>query len=360
MTGVMAYLSAPLWFLFLVLSTGLLAFHTLVPPEYFVQPNQLFPIWPEWHEEWAIALSAATAALLFLPKILSGALLARRGAAEYGGRLRLALSLFSESLFSALVAPVRMLFHTQFVVTSLLGWKVTWKSPPREDAQTGWGEALRRHGGHTLLGSAWGVLVYTLNPAYLWWLAPVVGAMVLSIPLSVYSSRVSLGRRLRAAGLFAIPEETRVPPELRRVTELCARPEEEAGFIDAVMDPMVNALCCATGIARPRQPLDIRLQRASLVDRALAHGPASLSAREATTLLGDPLALSSLHFQAWTSTQAHPAWRAAQVPRDRWGRVVDLGAREAGPRASTRPTSPDLRGPRPPARPDDRCPVPRQ
>jgi membrane glycosyltransferase len=32
MTGVMAYLSAPLWFLFLVLSTVQLALHTLVGP----------------------------------------------------------------------------------------------------------------------------------------------------------------------------------------------------------------------------------------------------------------------------------------------------------------------------------------
>ncbi|WP_313285080.1 glucans biosynthesis glucosyltransferase MdoH, partial [Stutzerimonas kunmingensis] len=41
LTGVMSYLSAPLWFLFLLLSTGLLAIHTLMEPEYFLQPNQL-------------------------------------------------------------------------------------------------------------------------------------------------------------------------------------------------------------------------------------------------------------------------------------------------------------------------------
>ena len=51
MTGVMAYLSAPLWFLFLLLSTALLAMHTLVEPEYFIEPYQLFPLWPEWRPE---------------------------------------------------------------------------------------------------------------------------------------------------------------------------------------------------------------------------------------------------------------------------------------------------------------------
>src|SRR5262249_48000481 len=71
MTGVMAYLSAPLWFLFLALSTALVTVQTLSPPQYFQSPHQLFPTWPEWHPEWAIALFSATATLLFLPKILS-------------------------------------------------------------------------------------------------------------------------------------------------------------------------------------------------------------------------------------------------------------------------------------------------
>src|SRR5438132_5950843 len=71
MSGVMAYLSALLWFVFLLLSTALLAVYTLSEPKYFVRPYQLFPLWPEWHPECAIALFGATALLLFLPKILS-------------------------------------------------------------------------------------------------------------------------------------------------------------------------------------------------------------------------------------------------------------------------------------------------
>ena len=57
MTGVMAYVSAALWFLFLILSTVLLAIHTLREPQYFVEPYQLFPLWPEWRPEWAIRCS---------------------------------------------------------------------------------------------------------------------------------------------------------------------------------------------------------------------------------------------------------------------------------------------------------------
>ncbi len=43
LTGVMSYLSAPLWFMFLALSTALQVVHALTEPQYFLQPRQLFP-----------------------------------------------------------------------------------------------------------------------------------------------------------------------------------------------------------------------------------------------------------------------------------------------------------------------------
>ena len=60
----------------------------------------------------------------------------------------------------------------------------------------------------------WAGGIYWLNPSFLWWLLPVVGALILSIPLSVYTSRVTLGRALRKARLFVIPEELRPPREI--------------------------------------------------------------------------------------------------------------------------------------------------
>jgi len=196
----MAYVSAPLWCLFLALSTLLLATHTLVDPQYFVEPRQLFPIWPEWHPEKALALFSATATILFLPKILSVLLIINKGARGFGGALRVTCSMLIELLFSMLLAPVRMLFHTRFVLGAFLGWAVGWKSPPRADNETGWGQAIQRHGVHSVIGVVWGVLVYWLNPSFVWWLLPIAGALTLSVPLSVLSSRVSLGRAFRRAG----------------------------------------------------------------------------------------------------------------------------------------------------------------
>jgi membrane glycosyltransferase len=68
-TGVLAYLSAPLWFLFLILSTAFAGAAHADRPTYFTEPWQLFPTWPQWHPEKALALFSATATLLFLPKI---------------------------------------------------------------------------------------------------------------------------------------------------------------------------------------------------------------------------------------------------------------------------------------------------
>ncbi|KIF83190.1 glucans biosynthesis glucosyltransferase MdoH [Noviherbaspirillum autotrophicum] len=311
-TGVMAYLSAPLWFLFLALSTGLLALHTLVEPQYFVEPRQLFPIWPQWHPEKALALFSATATLLFLPKILSVLLACRGGAREFGGWSRVMASALLEMLVSMLMAPVRMLFHTRFVAAAFLGWALHWKSPPRADSETSWREAFGKHGLHTLLGLAWGGTVYWLNPSFLPWLLPIAGALALSAPLSVWSSRVSLGRRLRRAGLFVIPEECAPPPELQACDAHQRASGEQPGFIDAVVDPVVNALACAAATARIGLPPASSAARDALAQTALRAGPAALDEKQRATLLDDPLLLSQLHFDVWTCAHAHESYRIAR------------------------------------------------
>lgn len=315
MTGVMAYLSAPLWFLFLVLSTGLLAVQTLTPPKYFIHPYQLFPVWPEWHPGWAIALFSATATLLFLPKILAVLLLLAKGARSFGGGLRLVLSMLMELLFSALMAPIRMLFHTQFVLAALLGWTIRWQSPPRGNAETGWGEALRRHGLGTLLGAGWAGGIYWLNPSYLWWLAPIVGSLIVAIPLSVWSSRVNLGQRMRRARLFLIPEESEPPLELQSLQTYLSPSAAESGMIEAVADPAINAMLCASSLPRVRRPQATRKHRRQLIQAALTGGPTVMSPANQNILATDPVNLSRLHFLVWVSPEAHADWRT-QPPGD--------------------------------------------
>ncbi|MEM5276091.1 glucans biosynthesis glucosyltransferase MdoH [Cupriavidus taiwanensis] len=328
LTGIMAYLSAPLWLLFLLLSTAMLAKHALVPPEYFTQQYQLFPTWPEWHPEKALALFSATATLLFLPKLASVALLMKQ-ARRYGGAVQLFASMLIEVLLSALLAPTRMLFHTKFVIAAYSGWGISWKSPPREDAETTWGEAFRRHGWHTALGLAWGGLVYWLNPSYVLWLLPIVGSLALSIPLSVMLSRVSLGRASRSAGLFMIPEETLVPREIVETQQHVENAAETPNFVDAVVDPVTNALMCATATPRVVQPESARQRHQSLVEHALTHGPRALTPAQKHVLLGNPFALARLHELVWGSPLADAGWKDTRMLVRRAANVVPLRPRAA-------------------------------
>jgi len=313
MTGVMAYLSAPLWFAFLALSTALLYMQTEAVPKYFVEPYQLFPIWPEWHPQWAIRLFGGTLLLLFLPKILAGLLLVLKPKQlrSYGGWSKVTLSVWLEALFSAALAPIRMLFHTNFVITSMLGLAMTWKSPPRGDNETHWWEAIKRHGVGTVLGVVWLAGVYKLNPKFITWLLPVAGALVISIPLSVWSSRVRLGRWFKERRCFLIPEEAFPPRELRRTRMLTGhtmRAVGEAGFRRAVVDPIENALVTAYAHRRVRRPAPMDEWRRELMERALIQGPQKLSNLDRNNLMADPVALSQLHLRVWGDPDAAASW----------------------------------------------------
>ena len=318
LTGVMSYLSAPLWFTFLALSTGLLAIHTLMVPEYFLQPNQLYPLWPQWNPREAIALFSATLTLLFLPKLLSVLLILIQGAKEYGGGVRLVLSMVLETLFSMLLAPVRMLFHTVFVTAAFLGWSVQWKSPQRADNATPWGEALRRHGSQMLLGVLWTALVAWLDPAFLWWLAPIVASLILSAPVSVLTSRTGPGLAAFRRKLFLIPEEYNPPVELAATDRYNQQNQAKAlhkGFLAATVDPLYNALVCAMGRARHARVVPAaEVLREQRMREILAAGPDGHAEAARWRLLNDPDGMARLHHSIWQDEQ-HQAWREAYYRR---------------------------------------------
>jgi membrane glycosyltransferase len=260
--------------------------------------------------------------LLFLPKILSIVLVLRRpeGARPYGGIVRLATSVVLEIVLSSLLAPIRMVFHSRFVVLNLLGRTVTWRSQEREDAETGWREALRQHGFDTLWASAWGAALLWLNPHYFWWVTPIIGALILAVPVSTITSRVRAGERARRWGLFLIPEESAPPRELRDLAHYLAEARRAAaaipaverdGFVRVAVDPYTNALHRAL-LGRERTAGGrLRATRRALLERALRDGPAGFPARERRALLLDPGLTDELHRRVW----ALPSERAA-----RWGR----------------------------------------
>ncbi len=328
LNGVLSYVSALLWFAFLSLSTAEAIINVLAEYEYFPHGPSLFPEWPIWRPDWAIALLAVTGCILFLPKLLSIALLIlrERPTRQFGGVIRIIISVLLEILLSSLLAPIRMVFHSRFVVQNLLGRTVAWRSQGRGDDETSWGEAIRHHGFDTLFASVWGASLYWLNPDYFWWLTPIVGALILAVPTSVLASRVSLGDRTRRWGLFLISEETMLPRELRDLDEqfeaaqqrVAALPaSEHDGFVRAAVDPFVNGIRRALARRSRSVRASIRAARRALIERALAGGPSVLATRERGLLLSDPDSATELHERVWEVPERQ---RAAA-----WGRPGDPG-----------------------------------
>ncbi|MDR2422286.1 MAG: glucans biosynthesis glucosyltransferase MdoH, partial [Deltaproteobacteria bacterium] len=211
--GIMSYGSALLWFFFLLASSLEALSSILATPIYFPEGPSLFPDWPRYFPAWALALLSSTALLLFFPKLLSALTVVAQGRARvFGGVGRLTLSILLEVTVSTFLAPVRMLFHSLFVVTTFLGFKVTWSAQNRDrSGGLTWLSAARFHWFGSLLGIVWGLSMYVVSPGFFLWLSPVAAGLALSIPLSVLTSRASLGSLAARLGLLKTPAETQPP-----------------------------------------------------------------------------------------------------------------------------------------------------
>ena len=231
-TGIMAYLSSPMWLALLLLSSVLSAIESAKTPQYFIPGlRSLVPSWPQIHTRESILVLGATLVILLLPKVL-GAILALRDAQmrrEYGGTVRLCVSLVVEQLFSMLLAPAMMLFHSTFVLQTLLGRSVSWNAQDRSDRGVTWREAFARQKWQLVFGVVWGALVLRLAPQFFWWLTPVLVGLLCAVALTVWTSHAAAGRRALRWGLLLVPEETAPPPEiaalnLARGAAACAYP----------------------------------------------------------------------------------------------------------------------------------------
>ncbi len=337
LTGVLAYASSPFWLAFLMLSTLLFAQHAGNEPTYFFEPYQLFPIWPTANVRLMLTLFGLTGVLLLAPKAMSLLAIILRGrAGRFGGVARLLASAFVEFLHSLLLAPVRMVFHTQFVLAALTGWRLDWKSPPRDDASTSWREAWSRHGAHTALAVIWIVAIVMSSDAFPWWLSPILAGLLAAIPLSVWGSRVAAGRALRRRGLLLTPEEVRLPAVLAEAAAAAsAVARRRVSFRDAVVRAPVQA---RVGLALPiRAPSagEKGAAMAARVERALGDGPDSIDAPSRLRLLSDAAALARMqaeimahraHPDWWLESACLPAASAAAASTDDAGQVVPAAA----------------------------------
>src|SRR5277367_5653267 len=189
--GICGYLAGPLWLAFL------LTFNWIRASQKFTGLSDITvqafnPYLANWSgTAHALLVFGICMFVIMLPKFLALIDLAndwpRRRA--YGGLARATAGVVGETIFSTLHAPLLMLWHTRFVITNFLGVSVGWAAQKRAAGGTTWWFAVQRHWGHTLIGAVWGALMWQLEPALFWWFTPVLAGMVLSVPLSVLTSR---------------------------------------------------------------------------------------------------------------------------------------------------------------------------
>ncbi len=333
--GIFGYLSSPLWLAFLV------TFDWIYCVQKFtglsdITVESFNPYLKNWSGmEHALLIFIICMVVILLPKFLSLVDLARDWPRrkEFGGLFKATAGVICETIFSTLHAPLLMLWHTRFVLTNLAGISVAWTTQRRDADGTDWLYAAQRHWGHTLIGVLWGWFTWKLDPGLFWWFTPVLAGMVFSVPLSVLTSRRSLGTRAKSLGLFLTPEETKPPMELvslrsrMKIHELTEGEKfsgrNHAGLAAAVLDPYVNAIHVTLLREKELNPVYAEQFKKigagtdavrDLGEKLLAFGPEKLKSSERLAVMADQRVMVWLHQQAWLRPEEKlAAWWKAMI-----------------------------------------------
>ncbi len=245
--GIMSYVSSPLWLCFLLVGIAAALGKALIPPNYFPVGYSLFPTWPVFDKVGTVSLFLLSMFMLVFPKFLGLIVyIAQNRRKDIDGIFSAVKSVAAEILFSALTAPVMMMFQSKFVFDILFGSSVGWNPQNRDETGTPWKTAAKVHFWHTLLGLVTTVVVWKYVNVLFWWVLPVTIGLTFSIPVSVLSSREESGLKAKKHKYFIIPEELNVPSVLQKaqhnLSELQQYAVYEQGVIDVIRDSDLNAL----------------------------------------------------------------------------------------------------------------------
>jgi membrane glycosyltransferase len=139
---------------------------------------------------------------------------------ELGGIIRVTISIILETFFSIFLAPIKMIYHTWFVITNLFARKLEWGTQARDMEFIPITQAVAGFGLTTLIAVIWGLIAYTVNKSLFLWLLPILLPLILSIPMVIFSSYCQVGLFFKKLGLFLTPVETNPSKEVRRLNEL--------------------------------------------------------------------------------------------------------------------------------------------
>ena len=218
-TGIFSYLASPLWLIFITVGMALSLQNTFMLPTYFADGAVLFPTWPVIDSERALSLFLATMALLFAPKVygLLYGLLSREWISTTGV-FRTAAGVFTELVVSVLSAPILMATQTGAVISVFLGRDSGWSPQARSEGGYRLQTILRHSLFPTLLGVVLTVSSVAISPIYAAWLAPATIGLILSAPITHFTSKQSAGTLAATVGGLVTPADIVTPTSFAGAT----------------------------------------------------------------------------------------------------------------------------------------------
>ncbi len=322
--GIMSYASSLIWLIFLLLTSFVIYRQSVSGLTILTVPSMIDFLNISVNAEGLIVF-LITISVLFTPKIccILRKIFSSREAVNFGGRFNIISSVVAETVLSALIAPVLMMFNSKFVIFTLLGKGVGWSTQNRSSKDgIAVSTAVRTHWFQTLLGIVWAILAYRSGSAYFWWLSPIFISLILSIPVSILLSKVSAGNFFNKMGLFLIPSDISPPEELTFIQSNLKKDrftypkgrayKNNSGILNLITDPYINAL--HTILRNEKHAKFDKIDSNSMpqyAEKLLQDGVNSLSALELKKVVDNPVLLCLLHEQVWLrpADKLHESWQ---------------------------------------------------
>ncbi|TGL77246.1 glucans biosynthesis glucosyltransferase MdoH [Leptospira jelokensis] len=183
LNGILSYLNSPIWLCYILLSLwnyieeSKFLNYSMLPEEFEYFKSQIYdPLY--------LKLLYLSLILLFLPRLLSYFSLPLK-------QIFLKFPAFVfETLFSILIAPIYMIYHSVFVVSIFLNKKISW-GPQNRDAESSYpfSYVVSSFFGITILGLVSAYISYSYSLMLFFLTMPIWIAWALSIPLVMLTSR---------------------------------------------------------------------------------------------------------------------------------------------------------------------------
>lgn len=183
LNGILSYLNSPIWLCYILLSLwnyieeSKFLNYSMLPEEFEYFKAQIYdPLY--------LKLLYLSLILLFLPRVLSYLSLPIRQIFQKFP------AFFLETLFSILIAPIYMIYHSIFVVSIFLNKKISW-GPQNRDAESSYpfSYVVSSFFGITILGLVSAYISYSYSLMLFFLTMPIWIGWTLSIPLVILTSR---------------------------------------------------------------------------------------------------------------------------------------------------------------------------